>query len=171
MTHCATFACRIKSWMINMENTFEAISMIWFSWNDRLTSIFKLKRFALCVISTGIFIQHIYYHFYSKCNRLYYFSVVVIELHQIRGGIRAYEEEKDWWEQFSRAAICELFGCCFSMKSAVVLVLPLFRRMLPCLTRFHGSKCSVWRIKSVTNRSFTYEMKKHFTGKYWYRKS
>ena len=37
-----------------------------------------------------MFIQHIYYHFYSKWNKLYYFSVVAIELHQIR----AYEEEK-----------------------------------------------------------------------------
>ena len=88
MTHWAAFTCRIQSWMINMENTFEAISMICLSWIDRLTWVFKLNRFAICVIFTGIFIQHIYYHVYSKWNKLYYFSGVALELHQIR----AYEE-------------------------------------------------------------------------------
>ena len=69
----------------------------------------KLKRFAICLIFTAIFIHHFYYHYNSKWNRLSHFSVVAREVHQIR----AFQQEKECLEQFSMWAICKLFWLLF----------------------------------------------------------
>ena len=89
----------------------------WSIFNDLLFLIrsaslnFSIKKvcYLFTVIFTAILIHHFYYHFNSKWNRLSHFSVVAIEVHQIR----AYQQEKECLEQFSMWAICKLFWLLF----------------------------------------------------------
>ena len=139
-----------------------AFSMICFSWFDRPVWIFQLKRFAICLIFTAILIHHFNYHFNSKWNRLSYFSVVAIEVHQIR----AHQQEKECLEQFSMWAICKLFWLLFLgevSSSSYCFYVGEFNRAWRGF--IEANLCSVWRIMTVANRAFTYEMKRHFTGK------